>query len=125
MKKISLFVGLIVFAVLISGCSTITGTVTGAGTGLVDAPAQTYRANRDTFDELPILHGVNALVMGPVGAVTGPVMGFGKGMALDIQWMIGQQSLSEVYGTYEAQSIWRPYTVRWEKTGPKESSATN
>lgn len=96
-----------------SGCAMITGTATGAFTGGVDAPAETYRAKRAEFDEFPMLHGLNALFMGPVGVVTGPVLGLVKGLSLDIQWTIGQVDYAEVFGSYGQASIWRPWTFQW------------
>jgi len=35
------------------GCATLTGLVTGAFTGAVDAPAQVYRYHHATFDYHP------------------------------------------------------------------------
>lgn len=98
---------------VLSGCATVSGTVTGAFTNAVDAPAENYRANREQFDDVPILHAPNALVLGPVGFATGPVFGFAKGLALDIQWVIGQVDYSDVFGSYGPASIWRPFTFRW------------
>ena len=105
----------------LSGCATVTGTVTGAFTNAVDAPAENYRANRADFDEYPILHAPNAIVLGLVGVVTGPVFGFGKGLGLDIQWVIGQMDYSDVFGTYGPASIWRPFTFQW----PSKHKATD
>jgi uncharacterized protein YceK len=100
-------------AVLLSGCATITGTATGAFTGLVDAPAETYRHNSEAFHEHPMLYGLDALVIAPIGAVTGPVFGFVKGISLDLQWVVGQVEYGDAFGSYGPASIWRPHTVQW------------
>jgi len=91
----------------------ITGTVTGAFTNAVDAPAETYRQNREGFAKHPILFALDALVVGPVGLATGPVCGLAKGLALDIQWTIGQVNYGDAFGTYGPASIWRPATWEW------------
>ena len=96
-----------------SGCATVTGTLTGAFTNTVDCPAENYRANQERFDKAPMLHGLNAVVLGPVGFVTGPFFGFTKGLSLDIQWVMSQVDYDEVFGTYGPTSIWRPFTVSW------------
>lgn len=116
MKKIYLLILFTFSLPLFTGCATITGTATGAATGAVDAPAQTYRENRDSFEKYPILHSVNVVGMGTVGVLAGPVLGFGKGLSLDVQWLIGQQQYPIMFGTYEPQSIWRPFTLQWEQT---------
>jgi hypothetical protein len=108
---------------LTSGCATITGTVSGPLTGMIDAPAETYRANRYVFADYPILFSVDALVMGPFGIVTGPLFGFCKGLALDIQWVINQVDYSEVFGSYRPTSIWRPFTLVWPVKVPPEAPA--
>jgi hypothetical protein len=41
----------------------ITGTATGALTGAGDAPAETYRANREAFKQNPVLFGFDAVVI--------------------------------------------------------------
>ena len=102
----------------LSGCAMITGTATGAFTGAVDAPAQTYRANCQAFVAHPILYGLDAAIIGPIGLVFGPLFGLGKGLSLDIQWCIGQVEYADVFGTYGPPSIWRPYTLRWPVTSP-------
>ena len=96
-----------------SGCATITGTVTGAFTGAVDAPAETYRHNEEMFERYPILFGPDVLIMAPVGIVTGPLCGLGKGIALDVQWVMGDVEYGDVFGSYGETSIWRPYTLDW------------
>ena len=96
-----------------SGCATMTGLVTGAFTGAVDAPSQVYRLHREAFAEDPIYWPINVCVFVPVGFVLGPVVGFAKGMALDCEWLIGKQTYGPVFGTYGDASIWRPYTIHW------------
>ncbi len=113
MRKTIVFT-LLAVVLAFSGCATVTGTATGMPMGAIDAPAETYRQNREAFDDYPILHGLNVIVMVPVGAVTGPVLGFAKGISLDVQCAIGRQNYGNVFGTYEEPSIWRPYTLRWE-----------
>ncbi len=103
----------VAMAFLLSGCAMITGTVTGAFTGAIDAPAETYRHNREAFAEHPILFAPDALIMGPVGIVIGPIFGLSKGVALDVQWTIGQVDYADVFGSYGKVSIWRPYTLSW------------
>ena len=106
---IALVAGLFVF----SGCATVTGTATGAFTGAVDAPVETYRHNRAAFHENPMLFGLDAVVMGPIGFATGPILGLAKGLSLDIQWIVGQVDYGDVFGSYGEASIWRPCTVQW------------
>ena len=114
---VALVVGLSVF----TGCAMITGTATGALTGAVDAPAETYRHNVGTFEEYPMLHGGNVLIMGPIGIGTGPVLGLTKGLALDVQCcIVGDVRYGDVFGTYGQRSIWRPYTSQWPASAPKE-----
>ena len=109
-----LLMGLLLFSLCASsGCAMIAGTATGAATGMIDAPAETYRHNTEAFENNPILFGLNALVMGPIGIVTGPVFGFGKGLSLDIQCAIGQVDYEDVFRTYSRRSIWRPHSLGW------------
>jgi hypothetical protein len=96
-----------------SGCATVTGLVSGAFTGAVDAPAQVYRLHREAFAEEPIYWPINICVCVPLGILFGPLMGFAKGMALDCECLIGQQTYGPVFGTYAEPSIWRPYTIHW------------
>lgn len=104
---------LLAVMMLAGGCATVTGTVTGALTGAVDAPAETYRHNREAFEREPMLFGLNAVGMGAVGIVTGPIFGLGKGLSLDVQCLIGQMDYGTVFWSYDKPSIWRPHTVRW------------
>jgi len=114
MKKYLCMALIILAGVLYTGCATVAGTASGIPMGAIDAPAEAYRHNREAFDNYPILHGVNVLVMVPVGAATGPLFGLGKGIALDVQCAIGHQSYSNVFNSYGKASIWRPWTLRWE-----------
>ena len=109
-------------ALMCAGCAMITGTVTGAITGAVDAPAETYRANREGFKQNPVLFSFDAVVIGPIGIVTGPVFGLFKGMSLDIQWVIGQVRYGDVFGSYRPQSIWRPHTLKWKPVPEKKDA---
>ncbi len=101
-------------ACVLSGCAMVTGTATGALTGAVDAPAEVYRHNREAFAEHPIWFAPDALVIGPVGMATGPLLGMGKGLALDIQWILDQVDYGDVFWSYREQSIWRPHTLKWQ-----------
>ena len=107
------FVTLAVALFTLTGCATITGTGTGALTGMVDLPAQAYRLNKASFDEHPMLFGVTTVVLVPVGAVIGPVSGFFKGVSLDVQWVTGKVGYGSVFASYGNTSIWRPHTYYW------------
>ena len=111
--RIIVIIALAAGALLCSGCATAAGTLTGALTNTIDCPAQNYRANQERFDSVPVLHSLNAVILGPVGFATGPIFGFAKGLSLDIQWVMGQVDYGEVFGTYGPASIWRPFTVKW------------
>jgi len=119
-KNVMKMISLVIIALLLTGCATVTGTVTGAFTGALDLPVETYRANPEFFHDSPIAYGFDALIMGPVGLVLGPVMGFFKGLSLDIQWVAQQVSYRDVFGSYQPQSIWRPHTLHWELLGVGE-----
>lgn len=106
-------IGLLALAGSTSGCATITGTITGPFTGFVDLPAEVYRHHGDVLDAEPLLWTPNALVLAPIGFAAGPAIGFVKGVALDVQWLVDRRSYREVFGTYRRPSIWRPWTVRW------------
>jgi hypothetical protein len=101
-----------------SGCAGITGLVTGAFTGAVDLPAETYRQHSLAFEQNPMLYGVDALVVGPCGIALGPVAGFIKGISLDVEWVCGKVSYGPAFGTYDEVSIWRPCTIRWASAKP-------
>jgi predicted Kef-type K+ transport protein len=96
-----------------TGCATVTGIVTGAFTGAVDAPAEVYRHNEGEFHRNPIYWAFNVLFFVPVGIAAGPVVGAGKGLALDVEWLIDEQRYGPVFGSYREPSVWRPYTIRW------------
>jgi len=104
-----------------SGCATLTGTATGAFTGLVDAPAETYRHNQEAFAEHPMLYGLDALVIAPIGVVTGPIFGLVKGLSLDLQWVTSRVRYEDVFGSYGETSIWRPHTVQWPTRSKEEN----
>ena len=87
--------------------------MTGAFTGLVDAPAQVYRHNRDNFDQRPIYWPFNIVFMAPLGFLAGPLVGFGKGIALDVECLQGKARLGRVFGRYDNESVWRPFTLDW------------
>lgn len=95
------------------GCSALPGLITGAFTGAVDAPMQVYRYHRVFFDRNPIYWTFNALFIGPLGFACGPIVGFAKGIALDVKWLLDQTDYGDVFGTYRDMSIWRPYTIHW------------
>ena len=96
-----------------SGCAFFTGLVTGAFTGAVDAPAEVYRHHRGEFDRNPIYFAFDVIFFVPLGIAVGPLAGAGKGLALDVEWLIGKQKYSAVFGTYQEPSVWRPYTIHW------------
>lgn len=98
---------------LTGGCATLTGLATGAFTGAVDAPAEVYRAHREGLDEHPIYWTLNIAVFVPLGMGFGPVVGFCKGVALDVQWALRQRDYGPVFGSLGDESIWRPYSIRW------------
>jgi hypothetical protein len=98
-----------------TSCATVTGLATGAFTGAVDAPAEIYRHHKVEFLEHPSFWAINLLVFVPVGIVLGPVVGFAKGVALDMEKMLGQTDYGPVFGSYESVSIWRPYSFGWHE----------
>ena len=113
----TLFIALLIPGMLLPmGCATVTGTVTGAFTGMVDAPAEVYRHNRAYFAENPMMYAPNVLLVGTFGLVAGPIVGFIKGVSLDVQWKVGHITYGEVFGTYGPASIWRPFTGFWPTT---------
>lgn len=95
------------------GCATLPGLITGGFTGAVDAPMQVYRAHRTFMDRNPIYWPFNVFLIGPLGVVTGPIVGMAKGIAIDIQWLLDQVGYPRVFGTYREESIWRPFTIHW------------
>jgi len=96
-----------------SGCATLTGLVTGGFTGLVDAPAQMYRYHEGEFNRHPEYWPYNILFVSPVGMGFGPLAGMAKGIALDVEWCLGEVSYGRVFGSYRDVSVWRPYTIHW------------
>jgi len=117
MKVIGAFV-LAAMLLLCSGCAGITGLVTGAFTGAVDLPAETYRQNQMGFEKNPMLYGVDVLVVAPCGIAGGPVVGLVKGLSLDVEWVCGKINYGQVFGTYNEASIWRPWTIKWAARMP-------
>ena len=95
--------------------ATLTGFVSGALTGSIDAPAQIYRYNRGTLDRHPEYWPWNVVVFFPLGFMGGPIAGLAKGIAIDIQWWFLDHPISykKVFTTYREESIWRPYTIHW------------
>jgi len=89
----------------------------------VDAPAEVYRHNREAFTEHPIWFAPDALIIGPIGIATGPLLGMAKGLALDIQWVLDQMDYSEVFASYREQSIWRPHTLKWQSKARKSETS--
>ena len=95
------------------GCAAMTGLLTGAFTGAIDAPAQVYRKNRAEMDHHPEYWTFNALIVGPIGFAAGPIVGFAKGLSTDLQWLINRLRYDRVFTTYKNPSVWRPYTIHW------------
>lgn len=110
--------GGILLALLLSlapGCATITGVVTGAPTGLIDAPSQVYYNGKTEFEQHPEFWSVNVLIIAPLGLVLGPVAGLVKGIAADMRCLTGRTDYGEVFGTYGPESVWRPWTFHVEQ----------
>ena len=113
----------LVALMLLPGCAAVTGVATGAFTGAVDLPAETYRVHRETFHRYPYLFGLNVFFVGPVGFAGGPVAGLIKGASLDVQCAIELMDYHEVFHTYRPASIWRPWTFYWPvKAATQENS---
>ena len=117
MKVIGAFV-LAAALMVCSGCASLTGLITGAFTGAVDLPAETYRQNRLAFEQNPMLFGLDVFVVAPCGIVGGPVVGFVKGASLDVEWVTGKIGYGVVFDTYRDASIWRPWTIYWPSRRP-------
>jgi hypothetical protein len=97
-----------------SGCAAFTGLVTGAFTGAVDAPAEVYRTHRGEFTRNPIYWPFSLFFFVPLGIAVGPLAGFGKGLAIDVESVIlDKTTYGEAFGTYKEPSVWRPYTLHW------------
>lgn len=114
-RRVRLAAGLLALALTVGspGCATLPGMLTGGFTGAVDAPAQVYRYHRAHFDRNPIWWPFNLVLFVPLGIATGPLVGMAKGVALDVQWLIGQIGYGRVFTTYREPSIWRPFTIHW------------
>ena len=80
---------------------------------MVDAPAQVYRHNRELFEQEPINWPFNIVLMVPLGLIGGPIAGFGKGVALDVEWFMDDVEAGQSFGSYGRESVWRPYTLDW------------
>ena len=106
-----------------SACATVTGACTGSLTGLVDAPAEVYRHNRQFFDEHPMQWPLNIVVVAPFGFVFGEVAGLVRGSALDVECLLGHEEVGEVFGSYGPNSVWRPYSFRWKARRPPKKAA--
>jgi len=104
------------------GCAGITGLVTGAFTGAVDLPAETYRHNQLAFEHNPMLYGLDCLIVAPLGIAGGPVVGLCKGLSLDVEWVCGWMRYDQAFGTYKEASVWRPWTIHWSYA-PKPEGA--
>jgi hypothetical protein len=96
-----------------AGCAGLTGLVTGAITGPRDCTEETMRQNSFAYHYNPMLYGVGAVLLTPVGLVTGPVCGFVKGVSLDVEATMDMVDYSEVFCTHNEASIWRPFTWEW------------
>ncbi len=96
-----------------AGCATVTGAVSGVFTGAVDAPTQVYRNKRSLFEADPIYWPLNIFVFVPIGMLFGPLAGFAKGVALDVECLQARLSYGKVFGGYGPESVWRPYSIHW------------
>ena len=96
---------------LLPSCATITGTATGAFTGLVDLPNELiYKEKlKSNVAETWLI----VVLAAPVGFAMGPVFGFVKGFALDVSAVTGAIPVGEEFGTYHRASVWRPYSYDW------------
>ena len=72
-----------------------------------------YRHNREAFDETPIYWPFNIVFVAPLGGLVGSLTGFAKGIALDVEWVLGKTEYGQVFGAYDTESIWRPITLDW------------
>lgn len=101
-------------ALLGGGCATVTGLVTGPFTGAADLPLEVYRHKKREFDRTPLYWAPNVLVFAPLGLAAGPVLGLAKGIALDVQWLLGKMNYGQAFGTFRRPSIWRPFMPFWD-----------
>lgn len=119
MRAMNRFTGPLLFVLALGcvastpGCATVTGLVTGAFTGAVDAPSEVYRSHEALFVEDPIYWPLNIVVFVPLGFLFGPLVGFSKGVALDVECLLHKQTYGPVFGGYGSASIWRPYSIHW------------
>jgi hypothetical protein len=87
--------------------------LTGAFTGAVDAPLQVWRTRKTFYARNPIYWPFTVALFVPLGIAVGPLAGLGKGLAIDIEWLLDQIGYPRVFTTYKDASIWRPYTIHW------------
>src|SRR5689334_12766714 len=81
------------------GCAALPGLLTGGFTGAVDAPMQVYRHHRTFFERNPIYWTFNVIFIGPLGVAAGPIVGFAKGLSLDIEWLLNEIGYQRVFTT--------------------------
>jgi hypothetical protein len=112
MRRLALL--LIVLLTFTPGCATIVGTSTGAITGMVDLPSETYKQS-ETVRDFPVLLPAMVIMTVAIGAGAGPLAGFFKGVSDDVQWVVGWVGYGKVFGTFEKASIWRPWTFSIEQ----------
>src|SRR3954449_6545930 len=113
-RRLGLVLATVLLLSQVTGCAAFTGLVTGAFTGAVDAPAQVYRENRGEFHRHPEYWPFNVFFFVPVGLAAGPICGFAKGLALDIDCVIlNRTTYSHAFGSYKEPSVWSPYTIHW------------
>lgn len=105
---------LILLLVFAPGCATITGTTTGAFTGAVDLPSETYKESESVKD-FPWLFAPMVVVTGTIGFGGGPLAGLVKGFSADIQWLVDWVSYGKIFGSFDKISIWRPWTFSIEE----------
>jgi len=110
--RIAVLLGLVGSLTVAQGCATLTGTFTGPYTGLVDGPAQLSRLIEDEPGQKPALWVCNVLIIAPASFAGGTVFGFAKGLTSDINVWFGSGTYGSVFGRYEEDSVWRPYS--WE-----------
>jgi hypothetical protein len=104
---------LILSLVFTPGCATLTGASTGAFTGAVDLPSETYKKS-DSLREDAFLFPFLVVIVGGLGAAGGPVAGLAKGFSDDVQWVIGWVGYDKIFGSFENVSVWRPWTFTVE-----------
>jgi hypothetical protein len=92
-----------------NSCSAVTGLFTGAVTGSYDITRTMVDEGVDDPDHLTAV-----IVLGPVGVILGPVLGFFKGLALDYTCLTTEEvSYGDIYGSMGKASVWRPFAWNW------------